>query len=71
MRIRERLKDSLKISEFTRSCMKNHSGMTGWEELFFSYKSFYFSPAVAIAASGIYGLKFLGHLILICSFSSY
>ena len=41
----------------------------GWEELFFSYKSFYFSPAVAIAASGIYGLKFLGHLILICSFS--
>ena len=45
--------------------MKNHSGMTGWEELFFSYKSFYFSPGVAIAASGIYGLKFLGHLILI------
>ena len=45
--------------------MKNHSSMTGWEELFFSYKSFYFSPGVAIAASGIYGLKFLGHLILI------
>ena len=51
--------------------MKNHSGMTGWEELFFSYKSFYFLSAVAINASGIYGLKFLGHLILICSFSSY
>ena len=45
--------------------MKNHSSMTGWEELFFSYKSFYFSPGVTIAASGIYGLKFLGHLILI------
>ena len=30
---------SLKFSEFTSSRMKNHSSMTGWQELFFSYKS--------------------------------
>ena len=26
--------DSLKISKFTRSCMENHSSVTGWQKLF-------------------------------------
>ena len=38
--IMKRFIDSLKISEFTRSCMENPSSVTGWQELFFSYKSF-------------------------------
>ena len=46
---------SLKIYKFTRVCMENYSRATGWQELFFSYKSFYFSAAVAIAAFEIYG----------------
>ena len=41
--------DSLKISKFAR--MKNHSSVTGWQKLFFSYKSFKFSAAVVIAIS--------------------
>ena len=34
------LYDSLKISKFTRICMENYSSVTGWQKLFFSYKSF-------------------------------
>ena len=37
--------------------MKNHSRLTGWQELFFSYNSFSFSEAVAITTfEVIYGL---------------
>ena len=32
--------DSLKISNFTRICVENHSSVTWWQNLFFSYKSF-------------------------------
>ena len=40
-RIRDRFNNSLKISEFRRSCgMENHWSVTGWQELFLSYKSF-------------------------------
>ena len=34
------LYDRLKISKFTRICMENYSSVTGWQKLFFSYKSF-------------------------------
>ena len=37
--------------------MENQSSVTGWQELFFSYRSFSFSVAVAITTSEIYGLK--------------
>ena len=46
---------SLKISKFTRSCMENHSSMTGWQKLFLSNKSFSFSAAIAITTFEIYG----------------
>ena len=35
----ERFNESLKISKFARICMENHSSVTRWQELFFSYKS--------------------------------
>ena len=38
--LKEIFHDSLKISKFTRICMENHSSVTGWQKLFFSYKSF-------------------------------
>ena len=51
--------------------MENHSSMTGWQELFFSYKSFEFLAAIAIATFEIYDRKFTGYLLnFICSFSS-
>ena len=53
--------ESLKISKFTRISMENHSGVTRWQK--FSYKSFQFSVAVAIATFEIYGWKFTGYLI--------
>ena len=68
--LKEIFHDSLKISKFTRICMENPSSVSGWQKLFFSYKSFQFSAAVAIATSEIYGWKCTGYLILICSFSS-
>ena len=37
--LKEIFHDSLKISKFTRICMENHSSVTGWQKLFFSYKS--------------------------------
>ena len=33
---------------FTRICMENHAGVTGWQKLFFSYKYFQLSVAIAI-----------------------
>ena len=38
--LKKTLYDSLKISKFTRICMENYSSVTGWQKLFFSYKSF-------------------------------
>ena len=38
--LKEIFHDSLKISKFTRICVKNHSSLTGWQKLFFSYKCF-------------------------------
>ena len=52
--LKEMFQKSLKISKFTRSCMENHSSMNGWQKLFFSYKSFQFSVAVAITTFEIY-----------------
>ena len=31
---KEIFQHSLKISKFTRSCMENHSSVTGWQKLF-------------------------------------
>ena len=62
--------NSLKISKFMRICMENHSSMTVWQKLFFSYKSFKFWATFAMASFVIYGWNFTGYLILICSFSS-
>ena len=55
--------------EITRICMENHASVTGWQKLFFSYKCFQLSAAVAIATFETYGWKFSGFLILICSSS--
>ena len=46
----------------TRICMENHSSVTGWQKLFFPYKSFSFSAADAIPNTEIYGWKFTGYL---------
>ena len=59
--IKERFNERLKISKFTRNCMENHSSVTRWQELF--------SAAFTIASFEIYGWKFTGYLVLICSFS--
>ena len=68
--LKEIFHDSYKISKFTRICMETHSSVTGWQKLFFSYKSFCFSAAVAMATFAIRGWKFTGYLILICFYSS-
>ena len=47
--VMERFNESLKILEFTRICMENHASVTGWQNLFISYKCFQLSAAVAIA----------------------
>ena len=36
--------------KITRICMENHASVTGWQTLFFSYKCFKLSAAIAIAA---------------------
>ena len=41
--------------EITRICMENHASVTGWQTLFFSYKCFKLSAAIAIAAFEMYG----------------
>ena len=45
--LKEIFHDSLKILKFTRICMENYSSVTGWEELFFSLKSFSFLTVVS------------------------
>ena len=52
--VKERVNNSLKVLEFTRICIGNHASVTGWQKLFFSYKSFKLSAAVAIATFEIY-----------------
>ena len=37
--LKEIFYNSLKISKFIRVCMANHLSVTGWQELFFPYKS--------------------------------
>ena len=49
--------------------MENHAGVTEWQKLFSSHTCVKLSAAVAIATFEIYGWKFTGYLILICSFS--
>ena len=49
--------------------MENYSNMTGWQELSFPCKSLKFSTAIAFPTFKIYGWKFTGYLILVCSFS--
>ena len=41
--------------EITRMCMENHASVTGWQKLFFSYKCFKLSAAVAITTFEMYG----------------
>ena len=67
--LKEVFHDSFENFEITRICMENHASVTGWQKLFFSYKCFQLSAAVAIATFEIYGWKCSGFLILICSFS--
>ena len=38
--LKEIFHESLNILKFTRICMENHLSVTGWQKLFFSYKSF-------------------------------
>ena len=41
--------DSFENFEITRTCMENHASVIGWPKLFFSYKCFQLSAAVAMA----------------------
>ena len=38
--LKEWFKNRLKISNFIRICMGKHLTVTGWQKLFFPYKSF-------------------------------
>ena len=65
--LKEIFHDSFENFEITRICMENHASVTGWQKLFSSYKCFQLLAAVAIATFEIYGSKFSGYIILICS----
>jgi len=67
--LKEIFHDSFENFEITRICMENHASVTGWQKLFFSYKCFQLSAAIAITTFEAYGWKFSGYLIIICSFS--
>ena len=47
--LKEIFHDSFENFEITRICMENHASVTVWQKLFFSYKCFRLSAAVAIA----------------------
>ena len=47
--------ETFETFEITRICMENHVIMRGWQTLFFSYKFFKLSAAIAIAAFEMYG----------------
>ena len=53
--LNEILYDSFEKFESTRICMENHASVTGWQKLFFSYKCFQLSAAVAITTFEIFG----------------
>ena len=53
--LKEIFHDSFENFEITRICMENHASVTGWQKLFFSYKCFQLSAAVAIATFKIHG----------------
>ena len=53
--LKEIFHDSFENFEITRICMENHTSVTGWQKLFFSYKCFQLSAAVTIATFEIYG----------------
>ena len=59
--------------EITRICMENHASVTGWQKLFFSNinASNFQRPLQPLLLKDleIYGWKYSGYLILICSFS--
>ena len=65
--LKEIFHDSSENFEITRICMENDASVTGWQKLFSSYKCFQLLAAVAIATFEIYGSKFSGYIILICS----
>ena len=46
--LKEIFHDSFENFEIRRICMENHSRVTGWQKLFFSYKCLQLSAAVAI-----------------------
>ena len=41
--------ESFENFKITRICMENHAGVAGWQKLFFLYKCFQLSAAIAIA----------------------
>ena len=49
------MNESFENFEITRICMENHASMTGWRKLFFSYKCFQLSAAVANATFKMHG----------------
>ena len=53
--LKEIFHDSLKTSKVTRTCMENHSSVTGWQELFFLIQILLISAAAAITTFEIYG----------------
>ena len=57
--LKEIFHESFENFEITRICMENHASVTGWQKLFFSYKCFQLSAAVAIVSFGDIRLKIL------------
>ena len=53
--LKEIFHDSFENFKITRNCVENHASVTGWQKLFFSYKCFQLSAAVAITTVEIYG----------------
>ena len=50
--LKEIFYDTFENFETTRVCMENHASVTGCQKLFFSYKWFYLSAAIAITSFG-------------------
>ena len=55
MLIKKIFHDNFENVEIATICMENHASVTGWQKLFFPYKCFQLSAAVAIATFEIYG----------------
>ena len=52
--LKEIFHDSFENFEITRIFIENYGGVTGWQKLFFSFKCFQLSVAVAITTFEIY-----------------